>query len=60
MKRHLGEVKSRLFVPEAWPGPGITGSHGSGDIGLAEMLDELYQHELEHVHAIQQWRGDRG
>jgi uncharacterized damage-inducible protein DinB len=32
-----------------------------GDEGaVAEMLDELYQHELEHVHAIQQWRGDRG
>jgi uncharacterized damage-inducible protein DinB len=31
-----------------------------GDEGpVAEMLDELYQHELEHVHAIQQWRGDR-
>jgi uncharacterized damage-inducible protein DinB len=30
-----------------------------GDEGaVAEMLDELYQHELEHVHAIQQWRGD--
>jgi hypothetical protein len=32
-----------------------------GDEGaVAEMLDELYQHELEHVHAIQRWRGDRG
>jgi uncharacterized damage-inducible protein DinB len=32
-----------------------------GDEGaVAEMLDELYQHELEHVHAIQQWRVDRG
>ena len=32
-----------------------------GDEGaVAEMLDELYQHELEHVHAIQQWRRDRG
>ena len=32
-----------------------------GDEGaVAEMLDELYQHELEHVHAIRQWRGDRG
>lgn len=32
-----------------------------GDEGaVAEMLDELYQHELEHVHAVQQWRGDRG
>jgi len=32
-----------------------------GDEGpVAEMLDELYQHELEHVHAIQQWRGGRG
>jgi uncharacterized damage-inducible protein DinB len=32
-----------------------------GDEGaVAEMLDELYQHKLEHVHAIQQWRGDRG
>ena len=32
-----------------------------GDEGaVAEMLDELYQHELEHVHAIKQWRGDRG
>jgi len=32
-----------------------------GDEGaVAEMLDELYQHELEHVHAIQQWRGDQG
>ena len=32
-----------------------------GDEGtVTEMLDELYQHELEHVHAIQQWRGDRG
>jgi uncharacterized damage-inducible protein DinB len=32
-----------------------------GDEGaVAEMFDELYQHELEHVHAIQQWRGDRG
>ncbi|MFC2029966.1 DinB family protein [Chloroflexota bacterium] len=32
-----------------------------GDEGaVAEMLDELYQHELEHVHAIQQWREDRG
>jgi len=31
-----------------------------GDEGaVAEMLDELYQHELEHVHAIQQWRRDR-
>lgn len=31
-----------------------------GDEGaVAEMLDELYQHELEHVHAIQQWRADR-
>jgi hypothetical protein len=31
-----------------------------GDEGaVAEMLDELYQHELEQVHAIQQWRGDR-
>ena len=32
-----------------------------GDEGaVAEMLDDLYQHELETVHAIQQWRGDRG
>jgi uncharacterized damage-inducible protein DinB len=32
-----------------------------GDEGpVAEMLDELHQHELEHVHAIQQWRGERG
>ena len=32
-----------------------------GDEGaVAEMLDDLCQHELEHVHAIQQWRGDRG
>ena len=31
-----------------------------GDEGpVTEMLDELRQHELEHVHAIQQWRGDR-
>jgi uncharacterized damage-inducible protein DinB len=31
-----------------------------GDEGtVTEMLDELYHHELEHVHAIQQWRGDR-
>jgi len=32
-----------------------------GDEGpVAEMLDELLQHELEHVQAIQQWRGSRG
>ncbi|MEE8390003.1 MAG: DinB family protein [Anaerolineae bacterium] len=32
-----------------------------GDEGaVAEMLDELYQHELEHARVIQQWRGDRG
>jgi hypothetical protein len=31
-----------------------------GDEGpVAEMLDELYEHELEHVYAIQKWRGDR-
>jgi uncharacterized damage-inducible protein DinB len=31
-----------------------------GDEGaVAEMLDELYQHELEHVHVIRRWRGDR-
>jgi hypothetical protein len=31
-----------------------------GDEGaVAEMLEELYEHELEHVHAIQQWRGDQ-
>ena len=32
-----------------------------GDEGpVAEMLEELYEHELEHVQAIQQWRGERG
>jgi len=56
---NVAKAKSQV-VPEAWPGPGITGSHGSGDIGLAEMLDELCEYELEHVHAIQQWRGVRG
>ncbi|NIO71279.1 MAG: ClbS/DfsB family four-helix bundle protein [Anaerolineae bacterium] len=32
-----------------------------GDEGaVTEMLDELWQHELEHVRVIQQWRGERG
>ena len=26
---------------------------------VAEMLDELYEHELEHVRATQQWWGDQ-
>jgi hypothetical protein len=31
-----------------------------GDEGpVAEMFDELHEHELEHVHAIQQWQRDR-
>ena len=31
-----------------------------GDEGpVAEMLDELYEHEWEHVQAIQQWQRDR-
>ena len=31
-----------------------------GDEGtVTEMLDELYEHELEHAHTIQQWREDR-
>ena len=32
-----------------------------GDEGpAADLLDELCEHEMEHVHAIQQWREDRG
>lgn len=31
-----------------------------GDEGtVTEMLDELYEHELEHAHTIQQWREDQ-
>ncbi|HEY74002.1 MAG TPA: DinB family protein [Thermoflexia bacterium] len=31
-----------------------------GDEGtVTELLDELYEHELEHARAIQQWREDR-
>jgi phytoene dehydrogenase-like protein len=35
-------------VPYPWGGQGT----------VAQALDGLGQHELEHVHAIQQWRGD--
>ena len=35
-------------VPFSWRGEGT----------MAEVLDVFYRHELEHVHSIQQWRGD--
>ena len=56
IRQELAATASKLSV-EQWEQSVI---FPWGDEGpVAEMLDELYQHELEHVHAIQQWRGDR-
>jgi hypothetical protein len=54
IRQRLVEAASRLSarqwkqrVPFSWGGEGT----------IAQVLDVFYQHELEHVHSIQQWRG---
>ncbi len=54
IRQGIVEAASRLSagqweqrVPFSWGGAGT----------MAEVLDVFYQHELEHVHSIQQWRG---
>jgi uncharacterized damage-inducible protein DinB len=56
VRQGLVEAASRLSagqwkqrVPFSWGGEGT----------IAEVLDVFYQHELEHVRSIQQWRGSR-
>ena len=56
IRQELAAVVAKLSV-EQWERAVI---FPWGDEGpVAELLDELLQHELEHVHAIQQWREDK-
>jgi uncharacterized damage-inducible protein DinB len=46
--RRLSAGQWEQWVPYAWGGEGT----------VADALDGLCEHELEHVHTIRQWRGD--